>query len=51
MSGAKLDFSEEVLEGAKRELKEETGLYDRGKIISIYNIRTYEDKKILAHLT
>ena len=51
MSGAKLDFGEGVLEGAERELLEETGLKGPGKIISIYNIKTYENKEALAHFT
>jgi len=49
--GAKLDFGEEILTAANRELKEETGLDGQGKIISIFNVKTFESDNPLAHFT
>jgi len=49
--GAKLDFGESILDGAERELLEETKLKGQGKIISIYNVKTYENQEALAHMT
>lgn len=51
MPGAKLDFGEEILQGAKRKLKEETNLDGKGKIIAINNILTYEKSIPLTHFT
>lgn len=51
MPGAKLDFGEEVLQGAERELNEETGLEGKGKVIAINNILTYEKEIPLTHFT
>ncbi|MFH0905770.1 MAG: NUDIX domain-containing protein [archaeon] len=47
--GAKLDFEEEILDGAKRELFEECGLVGDGEIIIINNTKTTEQNKELAH--
>lgn len=48
--GAKLDFGETILEGAKRELKEETGLIGEGKLIAVNNLLTFEKENLLTHL-
>jgi len=47
--GAKIDFFEEVLDAAKRELLEETNLTGDGKIIAISNVRTKENDEELSH--
>ncbi len=49
--GAKLDFGETILEGAKRELFEETNMIGEGQILAICNIRTYEKEQPLTHMT
>ncbi len=51
MPGAKLDFGEEILQGAERELKEETNLDGKGKVIAINNILTYEKQIPLTHFS
>jgi len=47
--GAKIDFFEEVLDAARRELHEETNLAGDGKIIAISNVRTKENNEELSH--
>jgi ADP-ribose pyrophosphatase YjhB (NUDIX family) len=49
--GAKVEYGEEILASAKRELLEETGLNGEGKIIAVQNCLTINDKKIFGHMT
>jgi len=49
--GAKVDFGEEVLESATRELKEETGLEGNGKIVAVQNALTINNGKVFGHMT
>jgi len=49
--GAKLDYGEEILGAAKRELKEETGLEGEGKIITLQNIITINNNEAFGHMT
>ena len=49
LPGAKIDFFEEALDSAKRELFEETGLSGDCKIIAISNVRTKENDEPLSH--
>ncbi|MFH0906235.1 MAG: NUDIX domain-containing protein [archaeon] len=47
--GGKVEFGEDILKCAQRELFEETNLKGKGKIFIIDNIKTYENNKELAH--
>jgi ADP-ribose pyrophosphatase YjhB (NUDIX family) len=49
--GAKMDAGEEILESAERELKEETGLEGKGKIVTIQNILTINNGEVFGHMT
>jgi len=49
LPGAKIDFFEKILDAAKRELLEETGLCGDGQIIAISNVRTKENETPLSH--
>ena len=49
--GAKVEYGEEILSAAKRELKEETNLDCDGKVIAIQNILTINDKTLFGHMT
>ena len=49
--GAKMDSGEEILGSAQRELKEETGLEGRGKIVTIQNILTINNGEVFGHMT
>jgi len=49
--GAKMDYGEEIVAAAKRELKEETGLEGEGKIVTIQNILTINNGEIFGHMT
>lgn len=48
--GAKLEMNEEILDAAKRELKEETNLDGEGKIIGIQNVITKNNGELFAHM-
>jgi ADP-ribose pyrophosphatase YjhB (NUDIX family) len=49
--GAKVEYGEEILDAAKRELFEETGLSCDGEIITIQNAVITNDKKLFGHIT
>ncbi len=48
--GAKLEMGESILEGAQRELEEETGLTCEGTIIGVQNIMTLNNNDLFAHM-
>lgn len=47
--GAKLEFGEPLIEGVKRELKEETNLKAKIRIIGLMNYNTYNNGKLSYH--
>ena len=49
--GAKVEYGEEILSAAERELKEETNLEGKGKVITIQNILTENNGKVFGHMT
>ncbi|MFP4112448.1 MAG: NUDIX domain-containing protein [Candidatus Woesearchaeota archaeon] len=49
--GGKIDFGEEILQAAEKELMEETGLTADLKIASLYNFVTYNNDKLSYHHT
>jgi 8-oxo-dGTP diphosphatase len=49
--GAKVEFGEEILGCASRELAEETGLAGCGQIITVQNMLTENDGDIFGHMT
>ncbi|MFA6065116.1 MAG: NUDIX domain-containing protein [archaeon] len=49
--GAKVEFGEEILAAASRELKEETNLEGKGKILTVQNVLTVNNGEIFAHMT
>jgi ADP-ribose pyrophosphatase YjhB (NUDIX family) len=49
--GAKVEYGEEILPAAKRELLEETGLTAEGKIIAVQNGLTINNNEIFGHMT
>jgi ADP-ribose pyrophosphatase YjhB (NUDIX family)/predicted transcriptional regulator len=49
--GAKVEFGEEILSCAKRELFEETGLTGNGRIISVVNFKMREEGVIITNST
>jgi ADP-ribose pyrophosphatase YjhB (NUDIX family) len=48
--GAKMKRGEEILDAAKRELKEETNLESEGRIISIQNVQIINDDSLFHHM-
>jgi len=48
--GAKVEMGEEILEAAKRELFEETGLTGEGKIVGVQNAVIINDGVVFAHM-
>lgn len=51
LPGAKVEFGEDILGCAKRELYEETGLSGDGKVLSVINFRIKENNEPLSHFT
>ncbi len=48
--GAKVEMGEEILESARRELNEETGLDGEGKIVGVQNVLIINDGVVFAHM-
>ena len=49
--GAKVEYGEEILPAAKRELFEETGLIGDGKVIAVQNALTLNNNEVFGHMT
>ena len=49
--GAKVEYGEEILACARRELLEETGLEGEGKVMSVVNFRPKEEGEMLTNFT
>ena len=49
--GAKVEYGEEILASASRELTEETGLTGNGKVIAVQNGLTINDGEVFGHMT